>query len=68
MKLAQDLRTNRFHAIKIIKRHEVEKVSLSKFKRVLENEVALLATMDHSAVIKLHEYNLNGELRIKPCG
>jgi serine/threonine protein kinase len=43
-------------------------VSLLKFKRVLENEVALLAQMDHPGVIKLHEYNLIGELVVKPCG
>jgi serine/threonine-protein kinase RCK2 len=35
VKLAQDTRTGRYHAIKIIKRHKVESVSLSKFKRVL---------------------------------
>lgn len=58
VKLAKDLRTGRFHAVKIIKRHKVESVSLSKFKRVLQNEVDLLASMDHPGVIKLHEFNL----------
>lgn len=41
---------------------------MSKFKRVLENEVALLAAMNHPAVVKLYEYNLQGELVVKPCG
>ncbi len=30
--------------------------------------MALLAEMDHPGVIKLHEYNLSGELIVKPCG
>ena len=63
-----DLRTKRYHAIKIIKRHKVESVSLTRFKRVLENEVALLASMKHQNVIKLCEYNLSGELVVKPDG
>ena len=41
---------------------------MTKFKRVLENEVALLAQMDHPGVIKLVEYNLTGELVVKPGG
>lgn len=68
VKLAQDLRSGHFHAIKIIKRHHVESVSLSKFKRVLQNEVALLESMDHPGVIKLVEYNLSGEVIVKPSG
>lgn len=30
--------------------------------------MALLAQMNHSHVIKLHEYNLEGEVIVKPCG
>ena len=68
VKLAKDLRTGRFHAVKIIKRHHVESVSLSKFKRILQNEVDLLTSMDHPGVIKLHEFNLEGEVIVKPSG
>ena len=66
--MAIDVRTGSFHAIKIIKRHHVESISLSNFKRILANEVALLASMDHPGVIKLFEYNLSGELIVKPSG
>jgi serine/threonine protein kinase len=35
---------------------------------MLANEVSLLATMDHPGVIKLFEYNLEGEIVIEPSG
>jgi serine/threonine protein kinase len=62
------VRTNKYYAIKIVKRHKVESISLSKFKRILSNEVALLASMKHESIIKLVEFNLNGEVVVKPCG
>lgn len=35
---------------------------------MLSNEVALLNNCDHEGVIKLFEYNLDGEIHIKPSG
>ena len=43
VKLAASINfSNRFYAIKIIKRHDVEKVSLDVFKQLMINEVTLL--------------------------
>lgn len=42
VKLAKSLENNRFYAIKIIKRHQVERINLSAFKKILENEVHLI--------------------------
>jgi serine/threonine protein kinase len=46
----------------------VESISLTKFKRLMSNEVALLSSVDHPSVIKLVEFNLTGELVVKPSG
>jgi len=35
VKLAKSLENNRFYAIKIIKRHKVESINLSAFKKIL---------------------------------
>ena len=68
MKLAKSLENNRFYAIKIIKRHKVESINLSAFKKILQNEVHLIQAMDHPNIIKLVEYNCEGEIVIKPSG
>jgi len=68
VKLAENIKTGRYHAIKIIKRHHVESISLTKFRRMLANEVSLLQSLDNPGVIKLVEYNLSGELVLKPNG
>lgn len=68
MKLAKSLENNRFYAIKIIKRHKVESINLSAFKKILKNEVHLIQAMDHPNIIKLVEYNCEGEIVIKPSG
>lgn len=34
----------------------------------MSNEVALLSSVNHPSVIKLVEFNLNGELVVKPSG
>ena len=68
VKLAKSIESQKFYAIKIIKRHEVEKIDLSAFKRILANEVQLLQSMDHPNIIKLVEYNCEGEVLIKPSG
>ena len=39
---ASKTHANNFYAIKIIKRHDVEKVSLALFKQIMLNEVTLL--------------------------
>lgn len=62
---ASKTHSNQFYAIKIIKRHHVEKVSLSMFRQILLNEVTLLNKMDHPNIIKLVEYNVNGEIVVK---
>lgn len=69
MKLAASkTHSNHFYAIKIIKRHHVEQVSLQMFRQILLNEVTLLQKMDHPNIIKLVEYNVNGEIVIKSNG
>jgi serine/threonine protein kinase len=57
-----------FYAIKIIKRHHVEKVGLDAFKQILKNEVQLLQKMDHPHILKLVEYNVEGELIVQANG
>ena len=42
MKLAQNQVTGQFCAVKIIKRHHVEWLSLPTFQKILNNEVRLL--------------------------
>jgi serine/threonine protein kinase len=66
VKLAKSLENNLFYAIKIIKRHKVERINLSAFKKILLNEVHLIQAMDHPNIIKLVEYNCEGEIVIKP--
>ena len=68
VKLAKSLETQTFYAIKIIKRHEVEHINLGAFKKILSNEVRLLQSMNHPNIIKLVEYNCEGEVIIKPSG
>ena len=65
---ASKTHTNQFYAIKIIKRHHVEKISLSIFKQILLNEVTLLQQLNHPNIIKLIEYNCDGEIVVKPDG
>ena len=65
---ASKTHSNHFYAIKIIKRHHVEQVSLQMFRQILLNEVTLLQKMDHPNIIKLVEYNVNGEIVIKSNG
>ena len=48
---ASKTHSNNFYAIKIIKRHDVEKVSLNIFKQILLNEVTLLQQLDHPNII-----------------
>jgi hypothetical protein len=66
--LAKSLENQRFYAIKILKRHKVEQINLSAFKKILQNEVNLIKSMNHSNIIKLVEYNCEGEVVIKPTG
>ena len=68
MKLAKSLDNQRFYAVKIIKRHRVEQINLQAFKKILTNEVDLIQSMNHPNIIKLVEYNIQGELIIKPSG
>lgn len=68
VKLAKSLENNRFYAIKIIKRHKVERLGLSAFRKILENEVQLIQAMDHPNIIKLVEYNCEGEIVVKANG
>ena len=42
VKLAKSIENQKFYAIKIIKRHEVESINLKAFKKILSNEVRLL--------------------------
>jgi serine/threonine protein kinase len=66
--LAKSLENNMFYAIKIIKRHKVEQINLAAFKKILANEVLLLKSMNHPNIIKLVEYNCDGEVIIKTSG
>jgi serine/threonine protein kinase len=60
--------SGRFYAIKIIKRHDVEKISLDVFKQLMLNEVTLLQRLNHPNIIRLVEYNCNGEIVVKNSG
>ena len=42
VKLAKSIENHRFYAIKILKRHQVEQINLSAFKKILSNEVSLI--------------------------
>jgi serine/threonine protein kinase len=68
VKLAKSIETNKFYAIKIIKKHDVERINLNAFKKIMTNEVNLLKSMNHPNIIKLVEYNCEGEVIIKPSG
>ncbi len=59
---------HRFYAIKIIKRHHVERINLAAFKKILNNEVLLLKQLNHHNIIKLVEYNCEGEVVVKSSG
>jgi serine/threonine protein kinase len=65
---ASKTHANNFYAIKIIKRHDVEKVSLALFKQIMLNEVTLLQKLDHPNIIQLVEYNCDGEIVVKNSG
>jgi serine/threonine protein kinase len=65
---ASKTHANNFYAIKIIKRHDVEKVSLTLFKQIMLNEVTLLQKLDHPNIIQLVEYNCDGEIVVKNSG
>jgi serine/threonine protein kinase len=43
-------------------------VNLEAFKKIIKNEVILLKSMNHSNIIKLVEYNCDGELVTKKNG
>jgi serine/threonine protein kinase len=63
VKLGQDTRSGDFFAIKIVKQHHVPPHQLETFKRVMNNEVRLLKSLDHPNIIRLIEYNTeSGEL------
>lgn len=68
VKLGQDVRDSNFYALKIIKRHHVESIDLDAFKRILRNEVALLQSLEHPNIIKLVDFNLDGEVVEKGSG
>ena len=68
VKLAQDKRSGQFMAIKIIKRHHVEWLSLPTFQKILNNEVNLLRCIRHPNIINLKDWNCSGELVITNSG
>ena len=68
VKLAQDNRTGQFLAVKIIKRHHVEWLSLPTFQKILNNEVHLLQNIQHENIINLIDWNCQGELVINNSG
>lgn len=41
---------------------------MGAFKRILTNEVHLLETLDHPNIIKLVEYNTEGDILIRKNG
>ncbi len=59
--LARNITTEGMYAIKIVSKDDAEKVSLSTFRKVLNNEVQILQKMNHQNIIQLVEYNLEGE-------
>ena len=59
--LARNIHTENLYAIKIISKDDAVKVSLSTFRKVLNNEVQILQKMNHQNIIQLVEYNLEGE-------
>lgn len=50
------------YAIKIISKDDATKVNLATFQRVLKNEVEILQKLNHQNIIKLVEYNLEGDI------
>lgn len=63
------MRSKNFFAIKIIKKHHVPVELLATYKRVLNNEVTLLNSLNHPNIIRLVEYNTDeGELIVKKSG
>ena len=55
-------------AVKIIKRHHVERINLRTFKKILLNEVHLLKKIRHENIIQLFDYNCEGENVITQSG
>ena len=46
----------------------MENINLRAFKKILSNEVRLLQTLNHPHIIKLVDYNCDGEVLVKPSG
>ncbi len=55
-------------AIKIIKRHHVEWLSLPTFQKILNNEVKLLQHIQHPNIINLIDWNCLGQVVIGADG
>lgn len=68
VKLAKSKKDGRFYAIKLFDRCEIEKVNLKAFEKILSNEVHLLETMDHPHILRLVEYNTEGEVLVEKDG
>ena len=49
--LARNINTENLYAIKIISKDDAVKVSLSTFRKVLNNEVQILQKMNHQNII-----------------
>ena len=60
--MAKNIQTGKLYAIKIISKDDATKVNLSTFQRVLKNEVEILQKLNHQNIIKLVEYNLEGDI------
>ncbi|CDW73506.1 protein kinase domain containing protein [Stylonychia lemnae] len=60
--LAKNIQTQKLYAIKIISKDDAEKVNLATFQRVLKNEVEILQKLNHQNIIKLVEFNLEGDI------
>jgi serine/threonine protein kinase len=59
--LARHVYTKKLYAIKLISREDAIKVGLETFRNVISNEVDILQRLNHSNIIKLVEYNLDGD-------
>ena len=59
--LARNVYSKKLFAVKIISKEDAMKVNYDVFRRVLSNEVDILQRLNHQNIIKLVEYNLDGE-------
>jgi serine/threonine protein kinase len=59
--LARHVYSKKLYAIKLISKQDAERVGLDKFRSVLSNEVEILQRLNHSNIIKLVEFNLEGD-------